>query len=350
MGKEHILIIRFSAMGDVAMTVPVVYSLAKQYPDVRITMLSKGFARPFFDGLAPNIEFVAADLKGCHKGIKGLNRLFKELTSKDITAVADMHDVLRSKYLRARFKLCRYKTAHIDKHRKGKRQLTAAENKRLVQQPSSFNNYAEVLDKLGYPVHTEFTSVFPSGRGDITLLPDYLQSKQPKEQWIGIAPFAAHEGKIYPTRLMERVVKLLLERHENCRIFLFGGGASEKAVFNDWCQRYERCVSVPDSVKGMKQEMILMSHLDVMTSMDSGNMHIASLTGTPVVSIWGATHPFAGFMGWGQSIANAVQIDLPCRPCSIYGNKPCIRKDYPCMKNIPPELIVERIEAVLNSI
>ena len=297
-------------MGDVAMTVPVVYSLAKQYPDVRITMLSKGFARPFFDGLAPNIEFVAADLKGCHKGIKGLNRLFKELTSKDITAVADMHDV----------------------------------------QASSFNNYAEVLDKLGYPVHTEFTSVFPSGRGDITLLPDYLQSKQPKEQWIGIAPFAAHEGKIYPTRLMERVVKLLLERHENCRIFLFGGGASEKAVFNDWCQRYERCVSVPDSVKGMKQEMILMSHLDVMTSMDSGNMHIASLTGTPVVSIWGATHPFAGFMGWGQSIANAVQIDLPCRPCSIYGNKPCIRKDYPCMKNIPPELIVERIEAVLNSI
>ena len=46
MRKEHILVIRFSAMGDVAMVVPVVYSLAKQYPHVRITVLSRAFARP----------------------------------------------------------------------------------------------------------------------------------------------------------------------------------------------------------------------------------------------------------------------------------------------------------------
>ena len=53
MKTEHILVIRFSAMGDVAMTVPVIYSLAKQYPHVRITVLSRSFARPFFENLAP---------------------------------------------------------------------------------------------------------------------------------------------------------------------------------------------------------------------------------------------------------------------------------------------------------
>ena len=63
MKKEHILVIRFSAMGDVAMMVPVIYSLAHQYPDIRITVLSRAFARPFFEDLAPNVGFMAADLK-----------------------------------------------------------------------------------------------------------------------------------------------------------------------------------------------------------------------------------------------------------------------------------------------
>ena len=92
-----------------------------------------------------------------------------------------------------------------------------------------------------------------------------------------------------------------------------------------------------------------MSHLDAMVSMDSSNMHLASLTGTPVVSVWGATHPYAGFLGWGQSTDNIVQIDLECRPCSIYGQKPCRRGDYACMNGIAPETIVDKIENILSN-
>ena len=98
----------------------------------------------------------------------------------------------------------------------------------------------------------------------------------------------------------------------------------------------------------MDAELALMSHLDVMVSMDSGNMHLASLVNTPVVSIWGATHPLAGFMGWGQSEQNAVQIDLSCRPCSVYGNKPCLRKDYACLHQITPAIITQRILSVIE--
>ena len=99
----------------------------------------------------------------------------------------------------------------------------------------------------------------------------------------------------------------------------------------------------------MYQELIIMSHLDVMLSMDSANMHLASLTATPVVSVWGATHPYAGFMGFRQKEENAVQIDLECRPCSIFGQKPCQRGDYACMNNIPPERITERIISIINN-
>lgn len=347
MRTEHVLIIRFSALGDVAMAVPVVSALARQYPDVHFTMLSRGFARPLFENLAPNVSFMEADIKKEYKGVKGLNALYRRLTAKQFTAIADLHSVLRSDYLRMRFNMDMYKVAHIDKHRLGKRRLVAdGEKKRLVQQPTSFQNYADVFARLGYPVDIKFTSIFPEEGGDLGLLPEPFRCKD--GLWIGIAPFAAHEGKIYPMRLMENVIKLLVERHPKSRIFLFGGGDKEKAVFRNWCDNYSLCVSVPEILSGLKQELALMSHLDVMLSMDSANMHLASLTGTPVVSVWGATHPYAGFMGWGQSLNNAVQIDLSCRPCSIYGNRPCLRGDMPCMKNIPPEHIVERVEFVLR--
>ena len=93
-----------------------------------------------------------------------------------------------------------------------------------------------------------------------------------------------------------------------------------------------------------------MSHLDLMISMDSANMHLASLVNTPVVSVWGATHPYAGFLGWNQSPENIVQTDLPCRPCSVYGRKQCLRGDIACMESITPQSIVDKVESILSTL
>jgi ADP-heptose:LPS heptosyltransferase len=350
MKKEHILVIRFSAMGDVAMVVPVVYSLAQQYPDVRITVLSRTFARPLFEDLAPNVNFMAADLKKEYHGIKGLNALYRRLAAKQFTAVADLHNVLRSEYLRLRFNIGHYRVEHINKHRKGRRRITAKHAKRLEQQPTSFENYVEVFKKLGYPVEIHFKSIFPEGeKGNLNMLPKGINVKNSFEQWIGIAPFAAHEGKVYPPRLTHQVIEQLLKKYPKARIFLFGRGKQEDQYFKEWCQIHPECLYVSHQLESLHQELILMSHLDAMVSMDSSNMHLASLTGTPVVSVWGATHPYAGFLGWGQSTDNIVQIDLECRPCSIYGQKPCRRGDYACMNGIAPETIVERIENILSN-
>lgn len=348
MRKEHILIIRFSALGDVAMTVPVVYSLAMAYPDLRITVLSRSFARPLFADLAPNVNFMEADLKREYRGIKGLNALYRRLTAKNFTAVADFHNVLRSDYLRARFNLDRYRVEHIDKHRVGRRQLTATNGKKLVQQPTAFQNYADVLARLGYPVTLGFTSLFPPEGGNLNLLPAIIGPKNNFEEWIGIAPFAAHPGKVYPLHLMKRVMEMVIKRHPKARLFFFGRGEQEEKNFTEWSSEYPRSVYVGRHLETMQQELILMSHLDLMVSMDSANMHLASIVGIPVVSIWGATHPYAGFMGWGQTPDRALQVDLPCRPCSVYGNKPCMRGDLACMNRISPEMVVGRIDFVLK--
>lgn len=350
MKKEHILVIRFSAMGDVAMVVPVVYSLAMQYPDVRITVLSRAFARPLFTDLAPNISFMEADVKQEYRGIRGLNALYRRLAAKQFTAVADLHGVLRSGYLCLRFNLNHYRVEHINKHRKGRRRITSATHKKLSQQPTSFQNYLEVFRKLGYPINMQFQSIFPPCGGNIQELPEALSSLLTADTTcVGIAPFAAHEGKVYPPQLMQQVISMLLERHPQLRIFLFGRGTQEEQYFSEWCQQYPQCVSVANHVENLHQELILMSRLTAMVSMDSANMHLASLTGTPVVSIWGATHPYAGFMGWGQKEENVVQLELDCRPCSIFGQKPCRRGDHACMNGIRPETIVEKLENLLNN-
>lgn len=339
---------RFSSMGDVAMMVPVVYSLAKTYPQVRVTVLSRAYARAFFDDLAPNVSFMEADLKHEYHGMRGLNALYRRLAAKNFTSVADFHGVLRSEYLRLRFAIDGYKVAHVRKHRKLRRRLTAQHHKRVEQLPTPFQNYADTLARLGYPVTLGFTSVFPREGGNLNMLPAAIEVKKNYELWIGIAPLAAHACKVYPTHLMRRVIEMMAARMPKARFFLFGNGPEEKKLFAQWCEEMPRCMHVSHHVEAMQQELILMSHLDIMLSMDSANMHLASIVGTPVVSVWGATHPAAGFMGWNQTPDRVVQIDLPCRPCSIFGNKPCLRGDFACMKNIPPEQIVERVEFVLH--
>lgn len=344
MKTDHILIIRFSALGDVAMTVPIIYALSKEYPALRITMLSQPFARPLFEELAPNVNFMEADIKEEYKGIKGLNALYRRLAAKHFTAVADLHNVLRSSYLRMRFNFDQNHVAHVNKHHELRLKLTAKRHKVLQPIPTSFDNYKEVFAALGYPIHRlDFKSIFPTGQGPLRELPAAIGEKKDFQQWIGIAPFAAHEGKAYPLYKMREVIDLIIKKHPSARIFIFGG-KKEKEQMAELVSDNKNCTIVSNYLTNLHEELILMSHLDVMVSMDSANMHLASLVNTPVVSVWGATHPYAGFMGWNQKEDNAVQVALPCRPCSIFGNKPCRRGDYACLYNITPEMIAERIE------
>ena len=142
---------------------------------------------------------------------------------------------------------------------------------------------------------------------------------------------------------MQQVVKMLAR--EGYKVLLFGAGKKEGDILKAWEtveQEKMGCImSICGKMGGLKNEMLLMSQLDLMISMDSANMHIASIFGVPVLSIWGATHPKAGFSGYGQSPDTELQLDLPCRPCSIYGKKPCKLGDMRCM-NITPETIVNK--------
>lgn len=343
---EHILVIRLSAPGDVAMTVPVLHSFQKKYPTVKLTVLTNRRLAPLFKNL--NAELFFAETKTEHKGFAGLFKLFNQVNKpnkdKPIDAVADLHNVLRSQVIRSLFAIKGVKSAHIDKGRTVKKGLTRKENKIFKQLPTTFERYRNVFCELGFDFDFSFRSIFDSDSQlteNILLLTGAKQSK-----WIGIAPFATYKEKTYPSEKMQDVLEILQNKFSYKLIFF--GSAADAETMNTWRGKFSNIV-IAAGMLTLEEELVLISHLDVMVSMDSANMHFASLVNVPVVSVWGATHPFAGFMGWGQSIDNAAQIDLYCRPCSVFGNKPCYRGDHACMIELSPLIVTEKINKILNS-
>lgn len=332
----NILAIRFSAIGDVAMTVPVLDSFARQYPQHRITFLSNPRFEPFFKSMPANFIFLGADVKNEYKGNAGLRRLIGELCQRDFDLVLDLHGVLRSERIGLGMFLHGVRIKRIRKDRLARKALTRQHFKRYVPLQTSFERYSKVFERAGFPVAVDFKSFFSEPPVEVLSLTGSKEGR-----WIGVAPFAAHKGKIYPLELMEKVISNLQSDAQVSRIFVFAYG-KEKEQIQHWAGLYSK-VELSGGRYTFSQELELMYWLDVMLAMDSANMHLASLVGTRVVSVWGATHPSAGFLGYGQNSDDCVQLDLSCRPCSIYGKKACRYGDCRCMTGISPESILSRL-------
>ena len=338
---------RLSAMGDVAMTVPVLRAFVKQYPTVKITVISRPFFKPFFDGI-PNLEFFAFDEKERHKGFTGLLKLFSDVKKLKIDAFADLHNVLRSKIVSLLFALSGKKRATVDKGREGKKELTRTENKIFKQLPTMFERHSKVFEELGFPLDLSSRSVGTTFPEKANLSVDILEIIGDQNQkLIGIAPFAQYDSKVYPQDLMQEVIAKLAE-NKGYKILLFGGGKKEIEILDSLSKPFENVINMAGKIK-FQQELQLISNLDVMLSMDSGNAHIAAMLGIKVITLWGATHPYAGFLPFNQSLENALTSDrnqYPKLPTSVYGNK--IVEGYEdAMRSISPEKVVNSIQSQL---
>ena len=328
---KKILIIRFSALGDVAMTIPVIFSLAKKYPKRTFVFLTIPFFESLRDYLPKNIELLTADIRGEYNGIFGLYRLYRILKKLNFEAIADLHDVLRSQILRFFFFGQGIKICKIDKGRAEKKRLTRRENKQLYPLISQFERYKKVFEALQLPFDWNFTNIFNATANKIN-----------QENWLGIAPFSQHQGKTYPLSNIEKIITHFHQK--NVKIFLLGS-AADGIKINILQQKYPYIVPIVDLA--LDQVLQKIQKMKVVLSMDSANLHFASLVNTPVVSVWGATHPYLGFYGWGQNKENIVQTNIYCSPCSTFGNKPCFRKDYACLNELPVEKVIERLALFL---
>ena len=158
---------------------------------------------------------------------------------------------------------------------------------------TTHQRYADVFEKLGFKLDLS-NPVFPN-KSNLNKKNQALIGSDSRKM-IGIAPFAAHEGKVYPLDLMKEVVAVLSKDY---KVILFGGGTKEIAILNDFEESLDHVISIAGKLS-LDEELDVISNLEVMLSMDSGNAHIAAMLGVKVVTIWGVTHPYAGFAPFNQ--------------------------------------------------
>lgn len=319
----RVLAYRFSAFGDVAMLVPVFKEILDQNTDVEITMVSRKNFEDLFSGI-DRLHFKGIDLDA-YKGITGLYSLSNQLQREvQFDVVADMHDVLRTNTLNRFFRWKGFRVYQIDKGKKEKKNLTDVWNVDKKPLKRTIERYADVFRQIGLNVKLKNT----------------LNPASTQKSGIGFAPFAQHQGKVLPQEKAFELAKILAKSNH---LYFFGGGSAEVEILNSW----QECIPNTTSLAGklsLKDELLKIGSLELMISMDSANMHLASLMGTRCISVWGQTHPYTGFLGYGQSENDVVQIDdLTCRPCSVFGDKECFRGDWACLNELSVQHILDKL-------
>jgi ADP-heptose:LPS heptosyltransferase len=333
--QQNLVIYRLSAMGDVSMIVPLVLALRNQYQEVKITVVSNAFFQPFFQSM-DNVDFIGIDTKKKHKGFFGIFKILKEIYIKKPTHFADLHCSLRSKIIVFLLKIVSVKSFTLHKGRTEKKALVRPKNKIFKLLKHTTSRYNEVFEKLGFIINLEKPYYL-----NIEKIPEkYIEIFSNNHKTIGIAPIAKHEAKTYPLELMKEVVEQLATNQSNY-IFLFGGKNEYQALKS--LKGNHVNISVVDC--SFKEELALICNLNVMLSMDSGNAHLAAMYGIKTITIWGGTHPFAGFSPYFQPLENCIVPNVEkfkSLPNSVFGNKMTDEVKL-AFDSFKPKVIVEKL-------
>ena len=330
-------------MGDVALTTPVLSGMRKQYPDIELVLLTRAVFEPFFNSVV-GLRFFFPDFIKRHNGLTGLIRLFREIIKQHkIDTVIDLHDVMRSKILRSLFRLSGVQVFTIDKGRNEKVALIRGREKHHLKH--TVERYCDVFARAGFAVFPDKgPCIIPSSEG-LNMALSMMDSKDVLN--IGVAPYANFDLKMWPEGKMLQLLQLISDKYKS-KFWLFGG--EEESARLTALQSRIADSSVVLGNHNLDGELALMSKLDFMIAMDSSNMHMASLVGTRVISIWGGTDPLSGFGAWMQPDNYSVRIPvnkLTCRPCTIFGKGDCRRGDFACMNRLTPEIVFERVKKMV---
>lgn len=348
MPPKNILVIRFSAMGDVMLLVPVLKSLTHAYPEVNITVVTRPRFIAFFAGI-PGVKVFGADVDKSYRGLSGMYGLAREiLRLGKFELVFDLHDHMRTMILRSFLRMSGKRVLVFKKGRGEKKEFVRKHNKVIRKLPHTIDRYREVFVRAGYDFDIlpgPYVSGASEAKKSLNVWLESVGIVPKRKKWIGIAPFANHLSKIWPGEYTEQLIGLLAQ-NASLHFFFFGGGKEEVEFFEMVRSRFpDRCTCVAGVLK-IEEEIALLNHIDLMVCVDSSNMHLAVLAGTPLLALWGGTHPDVGFGPWQYDPSVILQIsreELPCRPCSVYGKETCLRKDFACLYRLTPELVEKEI-------
>lgn len=336
-------------MGDVALTVPVLRALLEENPELTITLATHHRLVALFQHI-PRLKTHPVNTNEKHHGARGIFRLAKELNNPQtpFNAFIDLHNVTRSLLLSSYLKLF-HPLLPVYRYKKGrrlKRALTRRRNKKFAPLEHTTTRYLHAFQKLPLKLPEKLTG----GIEPASITSSKITRSSSKELHIAIAPLSAHRLKEWPAAKMKSLMKMIHDSHKVC--FYLLGGPGEKERLGEWMPPDVKCKNLAGAHNSLEDELKFISQLDLAITMDSANLHIAALLGIPTLSIWGPTHPYAGFKPLHLKKTPcppqiAGREDLNCRPCSIFGNRPCFRKDHACMEGLNTETVYKHFLQIM---
>lgn len=345
---NKILVLRFSSIGDIVLSSPLLRVLRARFPQSQIDFVTrKEYAELVKSN--PNLnytfEFEATS------GFGGLRALKKTIQKEGYDLIVDIHGSLRSRYLR---------------RLSGSPEVVTV-NKRLIERA--------VLVKLKKDIYKDSVSVADryieslrpyglqnDGKGLELHIPDEVQfsaaGKIAKlrlnrfEKTIGLCPSARHETKQWPReRFVELGIRLAKELDSAILVF---GGEADRTLGAEVASRIGESVPGDRTTSFCGQLSLLetaaaMDFCDVIVSNDSGLMHIANARQRSLVALIGSTVRQFGFLPQDSNSVVIQRDDLKCRPCSHIGRASCPEGHFRCMRDIAVEEVYSEVKRLLTA-
>ncbi|MEY2925227.1 MAG: hypothetical protein RLZZ337_1777 [Bacteroidota bacterium] len=306
-----ILVIRFSSIGDIVITTPVVRCLRKQFPTAEIHYLTK----PQFAGIIepnPYVDQVIL-LK------ENLADTIAQLKLAEFDIVIDLHKNLRTR----RIKWSLRKPWYFYNKLNFRKWFFVNFKINLLPKIHLVDRYFEGLRKL---------EIQNDGEGLDYFLPQEFSTKLADYNLTDNEYIAISIGGTYATKRMPKNVLQLLIKRLKLPVVLLGQGEDDDKLASSLCETNAGNITNLVGKLNLHQSAFIIKHAASVITGDTGLMHIAAAFKKNTQVVWGNTHPYLGMYAYASKLATNHQVDLACRPCSKLGSAKCPRKHFNCMQ------------------
>jgi heptosyltransferase-2 len=334
----RILVLRYSSLGDVALTLPALDELSSHYPKARLFYATKS-AYASVVKYHPAVERVLT-LPG--SGAFAFWDHLSEIKKLRPHAVLDLHDSLRThllKWFLRKMKIQKWVT--YDRESKQRRRLVNHKTKEPV--PHVVERYVKALRGLGIQAAGPYPLIVPVPKSTTSFIKNFCELKGLKtsESVVALAPGSKWFTKQWPPRYWSGLADRLTEGY-GAVIWWFGSPEERSEI-----EAIQSRMTVATSKRGLNlagegdllQTIQLLGHCDLFVGNDSGLTHIAVGRGCRVVAIFGSTTPSLGFAPWGPHNTIVENASLPCRPCHVHGRHSCPLGHFKCMEDLTVDLV-----------
>ena len=323
---RKILVIRFSSIGDIVLTTPVVRCLKKQFPDAEIHFLTK----KKFAQVVANNPYISK----VHLFSDNLSETIKELRAERFDFVVDLHRNLRS--MRVKMALCK-PSGTFPKLNIRKWWYVHTKRKSVMPDVHIVDRYFEAVAKLGVKNDMQGLDYFAAPEQDF---------RPPFDKYIAVVCGGTYLTKQIPPRLIWE-----LTQHKEYNFVLLGDGGDRQrleSLGQPWGDNvFNACGDTT-----LNQSALLVKNAEAVVTSDTGLMHIAAAFGKKTVAVWGNTTPQLGMYPYmPQCEGNFVNLEreLPCRPCSKLGYNACPKGHLRCMMDFSAEEIMEAVGKIISN-